>query len=256
MINKERFNIVYGVISIIIFWWILHIILNSNIIPSPYNVIINFFDILIPKLIKHLAMSLYRIVTAVVFALIIGVSIGLVVGINDNIDKYISPVIYLIYPIPKIAFLPFFMLLFGLGNRSKIILIMVIIIFQIIVTTRDSVKNINPKYFYSARSVGVKGWQVYKHLIIPAILPQILTALRITVGTSIAVLFYAENFATRYGIGYFIMNSWVMVNYIDMFSGILAISILGLLIFKLIDLLENHYCDWVNAGNKKSIEYE
>jgi NitT/TauT family transport system permease protein len=223
-------------------------VLKTNAIPSPIKVIINFFNIFIPVLIPHITMSLYRIITAVLLALIIGVTIGLLLGINKKVDRFVSPVIYLIYPIPKIAFLPLFMLLFGLGNRSKIILIMAIVIFQIIVTTRDSVKNINPEYFYSARSVGVKGGQVYRHVIIPAILPQILTALRITVGTSIAVLFYAENFATQYGIGYYIMNSWIMVNYVNMFSGILAISILGLLIFQVIDLLENYYCHWVKAG--------
>jgi len=254
VIKSKRLNTFYGALFIIIFWGILHIIFNSSIVPSPLTVIINFFNILIPILLPHLAMSLYRIVTAVILALLIGVVIGLLVGINDKVDQYISPVIYLIYPIPKIAFLPLFMLLFGLGDRSKIILIMVIVIFQIIVTTRDSVKNINPEYFYSARSVGVKGIQTYKHVIIPAILPQILTALRITVGTSIAVLFYAENFATQYGIGYYIMNSWVMVNYVNMFSGILAISILGLLIFQGIDLIEEYYCHWVKAGNKKETD--
>ena len=256
MMRNDSLKVIYGAFFIIIIWWILHLVYNSTIIPTPITVFSNFFNIFIPVLLPHLAMSLYRIITAVILALLAGVAIGLLVGINDKIDQYISPVIYLIYPIPKIAFLPIFMLFFGLGDRSKIILIMVIVIFQIIVTTRDSVKNINPEYFYSARSVGVEGWETYKHVIIPAILPQILTALRITVGTSIAVLFYAENFATQLGIGYFIMNSWIMVNYIDMFSGILAISILGLLIFKGIDLLEDCYCHWVKVGNKNSMDFK
>ena len=250
MIKKRYINTLYGAIFIIAIWWLMHLFYSSSVIPSPYIVIINFFKKLIPVLLPHLAMSLYRIISAVLLAVIAGISIGLLTGINKNIDQYISPVIYLLYPIPKIAFLPLFMLLFGLGDSSKIILIMVIVIFQIIVTTRDSVKNINPEYFYSARSVGVKGWKIYRHVIFPAILPQILTALRITVGTSIAVLFYAENFATQYGIGYYIMNSWIMVNYVDMFTGILAISILGLLIFKAIDLLEEKYCHWVKVGTK------
>ncbi|MCF8000859.1 MAG: ABC transporter permease [Halanaerobiales bacterium] len=253
--EKRRINTLYGAIFIIAIWWIMHLFYNSSVIPSPYIVIVNFFHKLLPVLLPHLAMSLYRIITAVALAVIAGISIGLLTGINKNVDQFISPVIYLLYPIPKIAFLPIFMLLFGLGDSSKIILIMVIVIFQIIVTTRDSVKNINPEYFYSARSVGVKGWKIYRHVIFPAILPQILTALRITVGTSIAVLFYAENFATQYGIGYYIMNSWIMVNYVDMFSGILAISILGLLIFKAIDILEEKYCHWVKVGNKEEQKF-
>ena len=89
--------------------------------------------------------------------------------------------------------------------------------------------------------------QLYRHIIIPAIMPKIITALRLTVGTGIAVLFFSENFATRYGIGYFIMNSWVVVNYVEMFSGILALSIMGLLLFKIIDKLESRFCAWMEV---------
>jgi NitT/TauT family transport system permease protein len=142
------------------------------------------------------------------------------------------------------------MLLFGLGDLSKIILVFVIVIFQIIVTTRDGVKNIDSKYFASARSLGMNKWDIYKHLILPAVMPGILTALRITIGSSIAVLFFAENFAVRLGIGYYIMNSWSMVNYLKMYSGIIAVSFLGLALFKLIDVLENRFCSWQKLSEK------
>ena len=90
--------------------------------------------------------------------------------------------------------------------------------------------------------------QIYRHLIIPAVLPEILTSLRISVGTSIAVLFFAENFATTYGIGYFIMNSWSTVNYTAMFSGILALSLLGLALFKIVDIIDAKLCAWVKVS--------
>ena len=67
-------------------------------------------------------------------------------------------------------------------------------------------------------------------------------------GVSISVLFYGENFATTYGIGYFIMDSWIKVNYVEMFSGILALSIMGFLIFKFIDVIENRLCGWIKIG--------
>ena len=88
------------------------------------------------------------------------------------------------------------------------------------------------------------------HLILPAVMPKIITSLRISVGVSISILFFGENFATTYGIGYFIMNSWMMVNYVEMFSGIIALSIMGLFIFKLIDLLEKRFCGWITTGKK------
>ncbi len=238
----------YGTLMIFIFWYILHLLLQSAVIPNPAETVISFISLLPKVLLPHMMASLGRIVIAVVFSLLIGLPIGLWTGMNDKADRLITPVVYILYPIPKIAFLPVLMILFGLGNTPKIVLISIIVVFQIIVTTRDGVKELGKEYFYSARSLGMNSRQLYEHLILPALMPKIITALRLTVGTSIAVLFFSENFAARYGIGYFIMNSWAVVNYIEMFSGILALSIMGLLLFKVIDIAENRYCSWMKAG--------
>ena len=242
--KDDFFNTIYSLIVIFVGWFILSVTIDSAIIPAPTAVFKVLADNLFSEIIPHLSMSLYRIAAAVISSLIVGVTIGIISGMHKNIDRFFAPLIYLLYPIPKIAFLPVFMLLFGLGDLSKIILVFVIVIFQIIVTTRDGVKNIDNKYFASARSLGMNRFDIYRHLVFPAVLPGILTALRITIGTSIAVLFFAENFAVRLGIGYYIMNSWSMVNYLKMYSGIIAVSFLGLALFKLIDILEKKYCSW------------
>lgn len=242
--KKEKYNSFYSLLLIIIIWYILYFTVDSAIITSPAAVIRVFISNFSSEIIPHLLMSFYRILVAVTISLIFGVSIGLITGMNSKIDRFLAPLIYLLYPIPKIAFLPVFMLLFGLGDLSKIILLIVIVIFQIIVTTRDGVRSINSKYFASARSLGMERLDIYRHLVLPAVLPGILTALRITIGSSIAVLFFAENFAVKYGIGYYIMNSWSMVNYLKMYSGIIAVSLLGYFLFKGIDWLELKYCSW------------
>lgn len=180
--------------------------------------------------------------------MLFGTLIGLWIGISKRADEFITPIVYILYPLPKIAFLPILMILFGLGNTPKVVLIVIIIIFQIILAARDGVREIQKELFYSVISLGLNKLEIYKHLILPAVLPKIITALRISVGVSISVLFFGENFATTYGIGYFIMNSWMMVNYVEMFSGILALSLMGLLIFKLIDILENKLCRWIKIS--------
>ncbi|MFZ5353079.1 MAG: ABC transporter permease [Bacillota bacterium] len=249
----NRFKTIYAASVLILFWYLLHFLLQSGIIPSPYDTFMNFISIFPEKLFLHLLYSLWRVAAAVGISLLLGVSFGLWLGLKDKADKFFSPIVYLLYPIPKIAFLPVFMIFFGLGDLSKIILITAIIIFQIIVTARDSVKELTKELFYSAKSLGMNTKQIYLHVIIPAVLPKILTALRISVGTSIAVLFLGENFATTYGIGYFIMNSWTMVNYVEMFSGIIALSLMGMLLFKLIDLVEDRLCLWIKAGKAENI---
>jgi NitT/TauT family transport system permease protein len=240
----------YGMLIIILFWYILHFALNSSVIPSPHKTIINFIEIFPGSLIIHLLYSLGRILAAILISLITGSIIGFWIGMNKRADDFVTPVVYLLYPLPKIAFLPVLMILFGLGEAPKIILIVIIIIFQIIVAARDGVREIPKEYFYSVMSLGLSRRDIYLHLIIPAVMPKIFTALRISVGVSISVLFFGENFATTYGIGYFIMNSWLMVNYTEMFSGIIALSLMGLLLFKLIDFAESRFCGWIRAGKR------
>ena len=112
----------------------------------------------------------------------------------------------------------------------------------------DGVREIPAGLFHSVGSLGLSRIDLYRHLILPAVLPRIITAIRISIGVSISVLFFGESFATTYGIGYFIMNSWLMVNYVAMFSGILALSLLGLALFALVDLLEKRTCRWISIG--------
>jgi NitT/TauT family transport system permease protein len=140
------------------------------------------------------------------------------------------------------------MILFGLGNAPKIILIVIIILFQIIIAARDGVREIPAGLFHSVGSLGLNRLDLYRHLILPAVLPKIITAIRISIGVSISVLFFGESFATQFGIGYFIMNSWMMVNYVEMFSGILVLGLAGLALFKLVDLIEGRLCRWIRIG--------
>lgn len=125
------------------------------------------------------------------------------------------------------------------------ILIITIIFFQILLAARDGTKEITKELLDSARSLKLNQRQIYSNVILPAVLPKMISALRISIGISLSTLFFAENYATHYGIGYFIMNSWIMVDYVAMFAGIMAISILGIGIFKLIDLLERKLCPWL-----------
>ena len=232
---------VLGIIGLT--WYLLHFFVDPRLIPAPHEALIafaNHWDVIL----MHIVSSLYRILIAIFVTLIIGVPLGILIATHKRIDALVSPLIYALYPVPKIALLPILMLFFGLGNLSKIILVGLIIIFQILVSTRDGVKAINPSYYTSMKTLGATKWQVYQHMIIPATIPNLLTSLRLSIGTSISVLFFAENFATRYGIGYYIMDNWLKLDYKGMFAGIVAISLMGSLLFGCIDVLEKRLCKW------------
>lgn len=236
-------QIIVGFLSFVLFWEFIHLLIPTHTIPSPIETFAYFFAIPM-DLLMHALGSIARVVIAIAISMIIGIPLGILLGVSKKVNRLLSPFLYYMYPIPKIAFLPVFMLLFGLGNTSKIILIIFIIVFQMILSVRDGVFQIPTSHFKVMNSFSASRKHQYRFLILPAILPQVFSALRISIGISLATLFFAENYATTYGVGYFIMSAWTKMNYPEMFSGIIALGFIGLLFFKLLDILENHYTPW------------
>ncbi|BCJ98238.1 ABC transporter permease [Anaerocolumna chitinilytica] len=242
--RKSRvMELLWGLLSFLLLWEILYLTLKNHTIPSPYLTFL-YLPKVWGKLGYHLAGSLLRVGAAILISLCLGIPAGIALSTSSRLRKLFSPFVYFIYPIPKVAFLPVFMLLFGLGNLSKILLVIWIIVFQIILSIRDGADQI-PKLYYKAMA----GYQAtlsdtLRYLIMPAILPYIFSSLRISLGISLASLFFAENYATKYGIGYFILSAWTKMNYKEMFCGILALGLLGILLFILLDFLEKTFVPW------------
>ncbi len=231
-------------VTLFIVWYALAILLNTQALPTPVSTLSDFFHLLPSDLLWHFAVSLYRVGLSIILGVLLALPIGLILGREESIDRFFAPLIFILYPIPKVVFLPILLLLLGLGNLSKIVLITVIVFFQILVTTRDAAREIPSQTILSMKSLGATKWQIYRHVIYPASLPKMFTALRIAAGTAIAVLFFAESFATQDGLGYFIVDAWSRINYPDMFGGIVAMAIMGIIIYELLDLIEHRLCPW------------
>ncbi|MCR4429999.1 MAG: ABC transporter permease subunit [Tepidanaerobacteraceae bacterium] len=240
-------NCIFTVIFIAIIWWGLSK-LNWPVIPAPCTAVKTFVSLLRSAMLIHMATSLYRILTAIFFAFCIGVPFGLLLGMEQKVDDYFSFIILLLYPIPKIVFLPVLLMLLGLGELPRIMLISTIIFFHMVITSRDAAKNLPPGSVDSIKSLGGKKCDIYIHVVIPACMPQIFTSLRISLGTALSVLFFTETFATTRGIGYFIMDAWTRADYNELFAGILGISLIGLLLFFVLDVFEKNVCKWKYVG--------
>lgn len=234
----------YGIIIFVILWYVAGIVVQLPIIPSPVAVLGNLVDIFASKIVIHGFYSLWRIVAGVFLSVLVGIPIGLCMGYFTKWDRVLSPLVYLTYPIPKIALLPIMMLLFGLGDLSKIIMLFLIIVFQVIVAVRDGVKSIPKETYYPLYSLGASFQDVFWEILMPASLPKFLTSIRVAMATAISVLFFTETFGTQYGMGYFIMDAWMRVNYLEMYSGIVVLSCIGLILFGVIDYLDQKICHW------------
>lgn len=235
---------IYSFIVVVVLWGLVSWWLTIPIIPSPGAVFQNILEIFAVKMQVHVMASLVRILAGIMVAILIGVPLGLLMGYFDPVDKILSPLVYFTYPVPKLALLPIVMLLFGLGETSKLIMIVLIIVFQIIITSRDAVRSIPAETYRSLQSLGANKRQVFMEIIIPASLPEVLTATRLALGTAVSILFFTETFGTQYGMGYFIMDAWMRVNYLEMYSGIVVLSFMGFVIFTLIDFSETRLCSW------------
>lgn len=241
--NKIKLYL-YSIIVITIIWYVIFLILKTPIVPSPIIVYINIVNIFKEKISIHVLYSLGRIFIGIFISIAIGVPLGFLIGYYKKLDKFLSPLIYFTYPIPKMALLPIIMLLLGLGEASKIIMIVLIIIFQIIITARDSVKEIPLETYHALNSLGASKVQIFREIVLPASLSEVITATRLALGTAISILFFTETYGTQYGMGYLIMDSWMRVNYIEMYSGIVILSLMGVLIFSIIDIIEEYFCAW------------
>lgn len=234
---------VYALVMVLVLWQLLHLFTKNQVIPGPWESLARGASDG-PVLLKHALYSLYRISLAVGISFLISVPLGIFCARNHYADALLTPLAYLFHPVPKVAFLPVLLVLFGLGNLSKIILLVFIIFFQMMLSVRDGIKQLPEEILQSMQAMRMPTGLMFKEVLLPASFSSALSALRIAIGISMAALFYGENIATSYGIGYYIMNSWVMADYPAMFAGIVVMSLLGGLLIWLVDGLESVLCPW------------
>ncbi|MDR0733501.1 MAG: ABC transporter permease [Dysgonamonadaceae bacterium] len=194
----------------------------------------------------HAIVSACRILEGLFIALLIAVPIGLLLANCPRINKICSPLIYFTYPVPKLALLPIVMLSLGIGEAAKITMIVLILVFQLIVSIRDATLHIPQEEFHAALSLGANNRQLLIWITLPAILPAALTAIRVAIGTATSVLFFTETFGTDKGMGFYIVDSWMRLAYGEMYAGIFVLSLLGFILFFAVDLLEKKVCRWRN----------
>ena len=227
-----------------VLWAVAAELVALPIIPSPVLVVENLADIFMKHIAIHSLYSLWRIAAGLLLAVAVGLSLGVLMGYFPKCDRFLSPLVYLTYPVPKIALLPILMLLFGVGESSKITMIFLIIVFQVVVAVRDGIRSIPKETLYPLYSLGATFRDIFFEVLWPASLPKFITAVRVALATAISVLFFTETFGTKYGMGYFIMDAWLRVNYLEMYSGIVVLSFIGLVMFTTIDMIEQYACRW------------
>ncbi len=242
----RRRDVFMAILCLLVAWQILAMVVRRAILPTPLVVLSVFWTALPGKLGGHFLASLYRVVASIVISVVLAAPAGLALGQSRRLNRFFSPLIYLLYPVPKVVFVPIVLLFFGVGDGAKILLISTILFFQILVLVRDSAAALRPELLLSVRSLGAGRRALFRFIYLPASLPAVLTALRQSIGTAVALLYVTELFATRKGLGYYIyLTGSTLFDYPAMYAGILAMSLLGLGLYFGVDLAQKRLCRWV-----------
>lgn len=249
-IGARALNLALALIIFLACWIALAAYLDREIMPYPWEVWPVFVrELTEGPLWHHTVVSAGRVLKAIALAVLVATPIGLGLGQIRVLNRLFAPLIALVHPIPKIVFLPVILVILGIDETSKVFLIALILFFQILVVVRDEAASLRPELIQSVRSLGAGRRALFRYVYVPASLPAVLTALRVSVGTAVAVLFIAEQYATRDGLGYYIVQgTWQRLRYTHMYAGILAMSLLGLTLYIVIDVLERLVGGWRRAG--------
>jgi ABC-type nitrate/sulfonate/bicarbonate transport system permease component len=243
--NKPK-QVFLALFVLLVIWQLLAMLAELDIFPTPVVVTSAFVKGLGKDLPIHFLASFWRVLASTFIAIAIASPIGLFLGQSKTLNQFFAPVIYLLYPIPKVVLLPVVLLFLGIGDVSKIFMIFLILFFQILVLVRDQATTLRPELIQSVRSLGAGRRALFRYVYLPASIPAILTALRQSVGTAVAVLYVAELFATQWGLGYYIyLNGSTLFDYPTMYAGIVAMSILGFGLYFVVDWLEKKLCPWL-----------
>jgi NitT/TauT family transport system permease protein len=227
-------------------WQLAALAINRPLLPTPILVAEALWHELVSgDLGAHFLSSLWRVLASTFLAIVTAAPLGMILGQSQRINSLLSPAIYLANPIPKVVLVPIVLLFFGIGDLPKIIIIYLILFFQILVLVRDQAAAIRPELIQSVRSLGAGRRALFRFVYFPASVPAVLTALRLSVGTAVAVLYVAELFATQRGLGYFIYYSGsTLFDYAAMYAGIVALSLMGLCLYFTVDWLERRIAPW------------
>ncbi|HNO93384.1 MAG TPA: ABC transporter permease [Anaerolineales bacterium] len=241
----KRRDVLFAAAAIFAFWQVTAMIVSMPILPTPLTVLVVLFKELKNGLFMHFAVSLWRVMAGMLLSVLVAAPAGLVIGGSKRLNRIFSPIIYLLYPIPKVIFVPVVILFLGIGDTSKIIIMFLILFFQIVVLVRDQASGIAPQLLQSLQSLGAGRRALFRFVYLPASLPAILTALRQSIGTAVAVLYITELSATKYGLGYYIYyRGSTLLDYPSMYAGVIAMSLLGLGMYFSVDWLERKWCKW------------
>jgi NitT/TauT family transport system permease protein len=244
---SRRFLAVVTPIILLLVWQIFVLIglLDSRFFPTPTSIIKQGYeDIISGQLLNDVTISLTRILIGFIGGAIPGILLGLSMGLFKPVRYVLDPIVSSTYPIPKLALMPLIMLIFGLGETEKYVVIMIGVFFPVLISTVTGVLQLDKRYMDVAKDFGASRLEYYTTIALPGSLPMIFTGLKLGLGMSLLFLMTAEMEGATGGIGYRIWISYSIFQIKDMYVGFILMALIGYFSNLLLDELEAKIVPW------------
>lgn len=248
---KKTGNLLYHGISLIIFVLIWELAPRLGLVPEtfiapPTTAIKTLAELLLSGvLVKHIEASLFRAIFGFIAAAIIGIPLGFFLGGWFKLfERILNPVLNLLHAVNPFSLFPVFILLFGIGEISKVAIIFWVCLWPVLLNTITGVKNVDALLLKSARSMGVKGAQLFFKVVLPAASVGIFHGLKTSCGTAFFILIAAEMIGASTGLGWLVFNAQTNYQIPKLFATTVVISVLGLTLNYLFARLERKVINW------------
>lgn len=204
---------------------------STNVFPGSIAVLTSMGELIANgTLLKNTVASLFRVSVGFTIAVALGIPLGIIIGRLEIAKLLLNPLIQFLRPISPLAWIPLAMLWFGIGDQPAIFLIFLASFFPIVVSTSIAVETIKPTYFQVAANFNFSRYEVFSKIVIPAITPQVITALRIAIAIAWMVVVAAEMIAVQSGLGYLILDSRNALRMDYVMVAMIVIGVIGLLL--------------------------
>lgn len=230
---KEKAAGIYLIIAILLVWEFSVRLgyIDTPSVPKVSQIFVTWFEVLVSgELISEIVPSLQRVFMGYALAIAVGVPVGLFMGTNKFVYSLLEPLTELLRPIPSAAYVPVAILFLGIGNQMNVFVIFLSCVFPILLNTFGGVKGVDPVLIDTGRTFGYSKPKILKKIVLPSVLPEIFTGMRISLGIALIVVVVSEMIAGNSGIGYFILNSQQFFKIPQMFVGIFTLGIIGYLL--------------------------
>jgi NitT/TauT family transport system permease protein len=219
--------------------------ISSLTLPRPSDVFVTFVELWESGLLwKHLVPSVTRLFVGATIGATIGICVGILIGLFSVARGSLVPLVAAIFPIPKIALLPLFVIWFGIDETSKYALIAFGTFTPTVVATYGAVDNVDRSLIRMAQSFSLSWFSIVTKIVLPGAMPGILSGLRVSLSIAIILLVAAEMLGAEYGIGAYILEAGSLYNLERLFAGVAILSILGVSISAVISVFEKRLLSW------------